>query len=42
VETPTKLTKDEEAALRQLADLRGEDVAEVDHGMLSRLRSKLT
>ena len=42
VETPAKLAKDEEALLRQLAGLRGEDVAEVDHGMLSRLRSKIT
>ena len=42
VETPTKLAKDEEALLRELAALRGEEVAEADHGMLSRLRSKLT
>jgi molecular chaperone DnaJ len=42
VETPTKLAKEEEALLRQLAALRGEDVAAADHGMFSRLRSKIT
>jgi molecular chaperone DnaJ len=40
VDTPTKLSKDEEDLVRQFADLRGETVSPPDHGLLSRLRSR--
>jgi molecular chaperone DnaJ len=40
VDTPTKLSKEEEDLVRQLAELRGEAVASPDHGLLSRLRSR--
>ncbi len=39
VETPTKLSKEEDELLRQLAELRGEEVSPPDQGLLSRLRS---
>jgi len=39
VDTPVKLSKEEEALLRQLAELRGEQVAPPDTGLLSRIRS---
>lgn len=42
VDTPTKLSKEEEELLRQFAELRGELVAPADHGLLSRLRSRIT
>lgn len=42
VDTPTELSKEEEQLLRELARLRGEEVAEPnDGGFLSRLRSSL-
>ncbi len=39
VDTPTELSRDEEQLVRQLAELRGEDVAPEDTGFLSRIRS---
>ncbi len=42
VDTPTKLSKEEEDLLRQFALLRGEQVAPPEHGLLSRLRSRIT
>jgi molecular chaperone DnaJ len=39
VETPTKLSKEEEALLHQLAELRGETVGPPEGGFMSRLRS---
>ncbi|MGH9296727.1 MAG: molecular chaperone DnaJ [Acidimicrobiales bacterium] len=39
VETPSRLTKEEDDLLRQLAELRGEPVSPPDQGLLSRLRS---
>jgi len=39
VETPTKLTKEQEELLRRLATERGEDVTPPDEGLMSRLRS---
>ena len=39
VETPTKVTKAQEELLRRLAAERGEDVAPLDEGLMSRLRS---
>ena len=42
VETPTKLAKDEEALLRQLAELRGETVDAPEGGLLHRIRSTLS
>lgn len=41
VEVPTDLGEDQEVLLRQLAELRGEDVAEPRPGLMSRLRSAL-
>jgi molecular chaperone DnaJ len=41
VDTPAKLSKEEDELLRRLAELRGEDVAPPDHGLLSRLRSRI-
>ncbi|HXY44692.1 MAG TPA: molecular chaperone DnaJ [Acidimicrobiales bacterium] len=41
VDTPTKLSKEEEELIRQLAELRGEAVAPPEHGLLSRLRSRI-
>ncbi|MST33818.1 molecular chaperone DnaJ [Acidimicrobiaceae bacterium USS-CC1] len=38
VDTPTELTKTQEELLRQLAAERGEDVADADAGLLSRIR----
>ncbi len=37
--TPTGLGREEEDLLRQLAELRGEDVAPTDTGLFSRIRS---
>jgi molecular chaperone DnaJ len=39
VDVPTKLGPDEEALLRQLASLRGDDVAVAEAGLFSRIRS---
>jgi molecular chaperone DnaJ len=39
VDTPTDLSNEEEELLRQLAALRGEDVAPADEGFFSRIRS---
>jgi molecular chaperone DnaJ len=39
VDTPAALGREEEDLLRQLAALRGEEVAPVDNGLLSRIRS---
>ena len=39
VDTPTDLSSDEEDLLRQLAALRGEEVAPADEGFFSRIRS---
>ena len=39
VETPTDLTSDQEALVRELAELRGDDVAPADEGWLKRIRS---
>ena len=39
VDTPTKLSKEEDELLRKLAELRGEAVAPPDSGLFSRLRS---
>jgi molecular chaperone DnaJ len=41
VDTPTKLSREEEDLLRKLAELRGEAVATPDSGFFSRLRSKV-
>jgi len=41
VDTPTKLSKEEHDLLRQLAELRGEEVAQHEHGFFSRLRSRV-
>lgn len=41
VDIPERLSEDEEVLLRQLAALRGEEVAEPRAGLLSRLRSAL-
>ncbi|MDA8266030.1 MAG: molecular chaperone DnaJ [Actinomycetota bacterium] len=41
VDTPTKLSKEEEELLRHLAEIRGEVVAPPEHGLLSRLRSRI-
>ena len=39
VETPKRLGPDEEDLLRQLAELRGEDVAPAGEGFFSKIRS---
>ncbi len=39
VDTPSSIGREEEDLLRQLAALRGEEVAPVDNGLLSRIRS---
>lgn len=39
VQTPVELSTEEEDLLEQLADLRGEDVARPDTGLLSKIRS---
>jgi hypothetical protein len=39
VDTPDELGRDEEDLLRQLAGLRGEDVASADGGLLSKIKS---
>ena len=39
VDTPTRLTREEEDLLRQLAEERGEDVAPADTGLFSKIRS---
>lgn len=39
VDTPSDLGREEEDLLRQLATVRGEEVAPVDNGLLSRIRS---
>lgn len=39
VDVPTKLGAEEEALLRQLAELRGDEVAVAEAGLLSRIRS---
>jgi molecular chaperone DnaJ len=42
VDTPTKLSKEEDELLRKLAALRGEQVQPSDPGLFSRLRSALS
>jgi DnaJ-class molecular chaperone len=39
VDTPAELTAAEEDLLRQLAELRGDDVAPADTGFFSKIRS---
>jgi molecular chaperone DnaJ len=39
VDTPMELSGEQEEILRQLADLRGDDVAPADSGFFSRIRS---
>jgi molecular chaperone DnaJ len=39
VDTPTDLSSEQEEVVRQLAQLRGEDVAPADSGFFSRIRS---
>jgi DnaJ-class molecular chaperone len=39
VETPSRLTKDEEALLRRLAELRDEEVAPPESSLISKIRS---
>jgi molecular chaperone DnaJ len=39
IDTPTDLSREEEQLLRQLAEIRGEEVAPEDTGFLSRIRS---
>jgi molecular chaperone DnaJ len=39
VDTPDKLTKEQESLLRLLAAERGEDVAPADSGLFSKIRS---
>jgi len=39
VDTPTDLTKEQDELLRRLAELRGEEVAAPESGLLSRIRS---
>ena len=39
VATPTDLTDEQEALLRQFADLRSEEVAPPDEGFLSKVKS---
>ena len=39
VETPTRLSREEEDLLRQLAEERGEDVAPAETGLFSKIRS---
>ena len=41
VEVPTELNDEQEALVRQLAQLRGEDVAEAKKGPFARLRSAI-
>jgi molecular chaperone DnaJ len=41
VDTPAKLSKEEEDLIRQLAAIRGESVAPPESGLLSRLRSRI-
>jgi molecular chaperone DnaJ len=41
VDTPTKLSKDEEGLVRQFAELRGEAVLPPEQGLFSRLRSRI-
>jgi molecular chaperone DnaJ len=41
VDTPVKLSKEEDELLRRLAELRDEEVAPPDHGLFSRLRSRI-
>jgi molecular chaperone DnaJ len=41
VDTPTKLSKEEEELVRQFAELRGEAVSPPEHGLFSRLRSRI-
>jgi hypothetical protein len=38
VDTPTDLTDEQEELLRRFAELRGETVAEPEHGFLGRLK----
>ncbi len=40
VDTPSRLSKEEDAILRQLAEMRGETVNPPEHGLLSRLRTR--
>ncbi|HLI14765.1 MAG TPA: molecular chaperone DnaJ [Acidimicrobiales bacterium] len=42
VDTPTDLTKEQAQLLRELAALRGEAVADPDHGLIARIRSSLS
>jgi molecular chaperone DnaJ len=39
VDTPTELSSEQEEMVRQLAELRGDDVAPADSGFFSRIRS---
>lgn len=39
VETPTKVSKREEELLRELASIRGEEVASADHSLFGRIKS---
>ena len=39
VDTPTGLTKEQEQLLRELAESRGEHLADEEHGIISRIRS---
>ena len=39
VDTPTELSGEQEEIVRQLAELRGDDVAPADSGFFSRIRS---
>lgn len=41
VETPTKLTDEEAELLRQFAELRGEDLTQVDEGLFKKVRNAL-
>ncbi|NNN21995.1 MAG: molecular chaperone DnaJ [Acidimicrobiales bacterium] len=38
VDTPTKLSKEQERLLKELAKERGEETTEIDHGLISKLR----
>jgi molecular chaperone DnaJ len=42
VDTPTKLSREEEELLRRFAEMRGEQVGPSDPGLLSRIRSSLS
>jgi molecular chaperone DnaJ len=42
IDTPSRLSKEEDALFRQLAELNDETVNPPEHGLLSRLRSRIT